>query len=164
MSITKYLLDHLLIFLCFAGLVPLGVAYYFELAHNLDPCQLCIYQRVPYGLAIILGLLGTVRKSISVWCVLIIGLAFLFNTFLAVYHVGIEQYWWGSSIGCQSGLIERVSVSEFKTLLSNKMPSACDVVQWSVFGISMAGFNILFSFCLSVICFFGFLDLRNMIK
>ena len=157
----KYFSNNLLILLCFVGLGTLGVVYYFELAHNLYPCKLCVFQRIPFGIAIVLGLLGIFKRKISGICVLIIGLAFLFNTFLAFYHMGIEQNWWTSSIGCQSGLIERVSVAEFKALLINKAQSACDIVQWSLFGVSMAGFNILLSFCLAVGCFFGFLDLRN---
>jgi disulfide bond formation protein DsbB len=71
-------------------------------------------------------------------------LAFATDAGLALYHVGVEQHWWAGPASCSGGLGTVRSVEDLAALLSKpiSIPS-CDKVAWSLFGVSMAGYNLL---------------------
>jgi disulfide bond formation protein DsbB len=137
-------------------LVPLGVlaasagalatAYVAEYVFKLDPCVLCLYQRVPYWTAIGLGLLALAVPGGS-WrglAVALAGLAFLIGAGIAVHHVGVERHWWTSAAACGGTLPAEMTVEQLRAQLA-KPPKPCDAVEWSLFGISMAGYNAVVS-------------------
>ena len=149
------------IFIFLVGVWALLVAYYFELFHDLYPCVLCLYQRIPYGLCICLGIFSFYKqKSIEV-CVLLAAICFFINMIIASYHFGVEKHWWTSILACESNLISVSSVDQLKAMLLTKTKPACDSVEWTFFGISMAGYNALISINLGLICLLGYLKLRR---
>jgi disulfide bond formation protein DsbB len=132
----------------FCSVAALAAALIGEYGFGLAPCQLCLYQRVPFCLAIILAILamrlqGRARAVLFGLCALL----FLGNSGLALFHAGVEQHWWVGPASCSAGgaggaqTIEQLMEQLNKPL---RLPS-CDQIAWSLFGISMAGYNVLLS-------------------
>jgi disulfide bond formation protein DsbB len=151
----------------FARLVPLAVlglsvgalatAYIAEIFFGLEPCPLCLYQRIPFALTGVLALLalaGPLSGRLERTVINVCGLVFLIGGAIAVYHVGVEQHWWASA-ACPGGSPATLTFEQMQQALTSGEPKACDTVDWRLFGISMAGYNIVYSFALAAGCFFG---------
>ncbi len=130
-----------------ASLAILATAYGFEYLGGLKPCILCLYQRVPYGLAIGLSL-GALffapGAKAAAGLLGLLALIFLGNGGLAIYHVGVEQGIFAATEACGASAAGK-SLEALRQSLLNTEPARCDAVAWSLFGISMAGYNALAS-------------------
>jgi len=132
---------------CVAALAAVLVAQY---GFGLLPCPLCTYQRIPYVVVLLLALaLLSLPGSSRLGPVLLglCALAFLVNSGIALFHVGVEQHWWAGLASCSSsGAAGAASVDDMLAQLSKpvKVP-ACDQVAWALFGVSLAGYNLLAS-------------------
>jgi disulfide bond formation protein DsbB len=148
-------------------LVPFGIfaasaaalisAYTAQYVFDLEPCILCLYQRVPYAVAGVLGLAAMFAPAFRFWAVGVAGVAFLIGGGIAFYHVGVEQHWWVSAAACGgSGASGPATVGELRQLLLNAAPvKACDQVDWTLFGFSMATYNVVMSLALAIASFWG---------
>lgn len=121
----------------------------FQYIGGLYPCRLCIFQRYPHVITIVLGLLAvglvyTGRRRAVPWLLALAGLTLLAGAGIAVFHVGVEQHWWPGLPGC-AGPGVGASLAETLEQARAGPPPRCDVVPWSMFGISMAGYNALIS-------------------
>ncbi len=148
------------------GLSALAAAFTAEYAFGLRPCVLCIYQRVPYAVALGLGLLGLVALRPAVLqplLVLAAGLAFLAGAGIAGFHVGVEQHWWAGTPSCTTpGFDANLSLEDLQRQLDEAASFvACDEVPWSLFGISMAGYNLLASLILAAVFLLTAAKLRS---
>jgi len=131
-----------------ASLASLAVAFASQYWGGLQPCVLCIYQRYPYGVAAALGLVGLLvaaRPAGLRVVLLLAGLVFLVDAGIAAFHVGVEQHWWAGTSECGTTLDLNASPEDLKNQLLNQPPVRCDEVPWSLFGISMAGYNFLYA-------------------
>jgi disulfide bond formation protein DsbB len=142
-----------------ASLASLAVAFASQYWGGLDPCVLCIYQRYPYGVAAALGIAGILVAGRPAWLrgvLLLAALVFFVDAGIAAYHVGVEQHWWQGTAECGSTLDLTLSPEELKKQLMNQPVVRCDEVAWSLFGISMAGYNFLYALALGfVMLWFG---------
>ncbi|MCB1531570.1 MAG: disulfide bond formation protein B [Alphaproteobacteria bacterium] len=129
-----------------------------EVFWGLEPCILCIYQRIPFLAVVIFAVLGFAFKRKSAATNTLLGmsaLAFLINSMIAFYHTGVEQKWWISAVeGCavpaDFGMSEQ---SMLENILS--APSArCDEIPWAdpVLGLSMANYNVILCLGLFALC------------
>ena len=135
------------VFLGFFGvsLAVLAMAYGFEFLGGLKPCVLCLYQRIPYGLAagIALGaFFFSPHRRAAAGLLLLLAALFFANGLLAFYHVGVEQGWVVASC---SGIGTSESLDALRQSLLNTQPVRCDEVSWSFLGLSMAGVNVMMS-------------------
>lgn len=128
-----------LVLLIPAGL--LGGAYVSEYGFGLWPCEMCWWQRYPHMAAIALGLLGLVRPGMRALTVLA-ALAVLVSGLIGFYHAGVEYGWFPGLTGCTSEVA--LGGDALEAILNAPMVR-CDQVQWELLGISLAGFNFLFS-------------------
>ena len=114
---------------------------------GIKPCPLCLEQRLPWYVMIVLGgaIFGAGRANapraalIALYAVAL-GLMIV-SVYLAGFHAGVEYKWWPGPQTCTSGSLP-------KTIDLNNLANDvvfCDKVAWSLFGISLAGFNFLFS-------------------
>lgn len=141
------------------GIVALAVAYYAQIVNGLEPCILCLYQRVPFGIVIVLGLIGMFRPRDLGWILPLGGVVFLVGSGIAFYHVGVEQHWWESS--CAGELTTGISTGDLMAGLQEKPPKSCDELEWTLFGVSMATYNVAYSWALALFCFAGAKKLRG---
>jgi len=142
-------------FLALIGVGALVTAYTAEYAFGLEPCILCLLQRIPYALIALIGWVGLKRPH-WMWAgnlTAIAGFVFLAGAGLASYHVGVEQHWWRSATGCGGEVGKPVSATDLTAMLQSKPPKACDEVDWTLFGVSMASYNAFFSLVLAGITF-----------
>ena len=129
------------------SLATIGGALLFQYVGHLAPCEICLTERWPYYIAIPLSLLGLVSKARPplLWLALI-AVLFLVSTGLGAYHVGVEHHWIAGPTACTgSGIGVAKTVEELKRLMESQQSVRCDQVQWTLFGISLAGFNFLIS-------------------
>ena len=122
----------------------LMAAFAFEHLGRLLPCKLCIWQRWPHALIIGTALLGMGFMRPGFVFLLITAFATL-NIGLSGYHVGVEQGFWPGPASCSGNLDNTLSNSDMLDMLLATPVIRCDEVAWSFFGISMAGWNMLFS-------------------
>jgi len=136
------------------SLGALSAALVAQFGFGLLPCPLCLYQRVPYVAAAAIALVMLLVRPGSKLGAALVGLcalAFFAGASIALFHVGVEQHWWQGLASCTSqGIAGAQSVEDLAALLSKPVKIAsCDSVQWSMFGVSMAGYNLLASVALS---------------
>jgi len=120
---------------------------------GIEPCSLCLYQRWPHAAAVVLALAalpappgGRVRAALLG----LAGIALLAGAGIAAYHVGVEQHWWAGTAACGSAApAGSGSVADLRAQLWEQPAVPCDVVPWSLFGLSLAGFNALLSLALA---------------
>ena len=124
-------------------------AFAFQYIGGLAPCKLCIWQRWPHTVAILIGAL-TLITGIRMLGYLG-ALAVLFGAGVALYHVGIEQKWWLGPTTCSSGSTEGLTPEQLLEQIMAAPLVRCDEIAWEMLNISMAGWNGLFSVALAVI-------------
>jgi len=132
----------------------LGAAFIAQYMFGLAPCHLCIYQRIPYAIIIVLGLIaGFGPNKFAPVHLLVIAIALAIEFGLATFHVGVEQKWWEGFDSCSISL-EGLNAEQIREQILGAPRALCGDVAWSLFGISMAGYNALLSFGLLVLTAF----------
>jgi disulfide bond formation protein DsbB len=109
------------------------------------PCPLCLWQRWPYALLIALGLIGwrwRPRAMLGLAVLVLLG-----SAGLAGYHVGVEQGWFALPAGCAAAG-QASTIEELRQLLA-EAPPACDQVGFTLFGLSLATWNVVTSLALA---------------
>jgi disulfide bond formation protein DsbB len=135
-----------------ASATTLLAAYTFQYAGGIEPCILCRYQRLPYWLAVGLGLaaLAAARWPRLQGLLLgAVGLGFAVGAGIAGYHVGVEQQLVAGPQACSDAIGEAATLEELRAQILGRPVVRCDVVPWSLFGISLAGFNGFISLALA---------------
>jgi len=115
-----------------------------------EPCRLCLYERIPYFLSILLIIKMLFIKKYERVTLLILFLVFISSTALAFYHFGIEQGFFSESLACTTGDLSK-TVSKEELLQQLKQNSiSCKDVSFRILGLSLAAINTIFSLVLSV--------------
>ena len=107
---------------------------------GLFPCEMCHWQRWPHEAAIGLALIAFItRPPLRTILVVLAAMAILISGAIAVFHAGVEYHWWDGITSCAT--TGHGSLADIM-----KAPVIrCDVPQWTLGGISLAGFNAIFS-------------------
>ena len=142
------------ILLLLLSTISLFFAYFVEYSLKHLPCNLCLIERVPYMLTIILSFLVLILSKYERVILVFIGLFFVFGTFVSFYHFGIEQGFFNESLVCElSGIsVKPMSAEELLKELGTERIS-CKNVTFRIFGISLATLNTITSLVVSVIIF-----------
>src|SRR5512145_2645164 len=143
-----------------ASLAILGAALGFQYLGGLEPCALCHWQRYPYVATIVIGALAfgmsTVRPEPRRAIAALVALAsalFLAGMGVSAFHVGVEQGWWEGLATCGAPRGPARDIEELRRMLLGQKVVRCDEIAWSLFGISMAGYNFLLSLALAGFAF-----------
>ena len=116
-----------------------------------EPCKLCLYERIPYFLSMLLIMKIIFIKKYEKITLLILFLVFMSSAVLAFYHFGIEQGFFNESLACTSGDLSK-TLSKEELLEQLKQNSiSCKNVSLRILGLSLAAINTIFSLVLSVI-------------
>ncbi len=128
--------------------LALAAAYTAQYAYGLAPCELCLYQRVPYAAVIVFGMLGLALdnkpKAGKIFLALT-ALAFAVDAAIAFYHSGVERHWWASFLeGCTVPEIAG-NITDVLAQIEATPPVRCDQIPWTDpwFGLSMANYNVI---------------------
>ena len=120
----------------------LAGAYVSEYGFGLYPCEMCWWQRWPHFAALALALLSTVTAPRRLWIALA-AVAILVSGAIGAFHAGVEYGWWKGITGC--AMTAQASGGNLLDSIMSAPIIRCDQPQWTLMGISLAGFNFLFS-------------------
>ena len=148
---------YLIIFII--SLLSLLIALYIEFFLDYKPCKLCIYQRIPYLIAIFLTFLGISYPKKLIWLYALL-LTFFLSFLLSGYHVGIEREIFQEFSGCTGNSLNITDKNELLKLLNSEINS-CKNVDFRIFGLSLATINFLLSFLIFVLILKVILNEKN---
>jgi len=134
-----------------------GAALLSQYWGGLRPCELCLYERWPYyAVAVLTAIaLAAGQRYLSRAALALAALLFAIGAVLAFYHAGVEWHWFAGPTACTGGALDTSSVEALRAQLLATPPVRCDEVQWSLFGISLAGWNFVASVLLAAIAYFA---------
>ena len=129
----------------FISLISLISAFFIEYVLGYQPCNLCLIQRIPYGLSLILLILNYFRKKNEKFIILLLTMIFSFSFLISLYHFGIEQGFFDESAVCtMKNMSNIIDKEELLKQLQVKTVS-CKDVTFRIFGFSLTTFNIMIS-------------------
>ena len=130
--------------------IALTSAYFIEYILGHQPCNLCVYERIPYFLAMLIVLINYKFNKLEKYLILSLAIIFLIATILSLYHLGIEQGFIQESLLCD---LEKganiVDKDEILKQLQQKSIS-CKDVTFKIFGLSLTNYNIIISLLLTI--------------
>ena len=132
------------------SVIALSSAFFIEHALGYQPCNLCILERIPYFLAIIVLILNYKFIHLEKYFIFLLVLIFLAATVLSIYHLGIEQGFIKESLVCDlkkgSDLLSKEAI--LKQLQVKNI--SCKDVTFKIMGLSLTSYNILISLLISI--------------
>ena len=151
---NKFILNIILLFSAFA----LISAYFIQYILGHQPCNLCLLERIPYILSIVIIIISFIFKKFEKICLISLSLIFLSATLLSFYHFGIEQGFFKESLVCDlDKKFNNLSKEDILKELKEKTIS-CKDVTFKIFGLSLATINMIISLIISVIITNRFLN------
>ena len=143
------------------GAATLAGAWIFQYGFGIQPCPLCLEQRIAYYFAIPLACLlaagvsfGASRKVLVAGFV-VIAASMLWNAGLGAYHAGIEWGFWQGPQDCSGPITDLGGAGGILKKIETIRIVRCDDVQWKFLGLSLAGYNVLISLALVALAFWG---------
>lgn len=133
----------------------LGGALVSQYVFGLHPCEMCMWQRWPHLAAIILALLAIVtraRPSASMSLTILAALAIAISGGIGAFHAGVEYGWWQGLTACSTTPVGGSTADILNSIMATPL-TRCDVAPWSLFGISLAGFNAILSLAAAIAIF-----------
>tara|TARA_B100001179_G_C18294841_1_gene276939 strand:+ start:18 stop:500 length:483 start_codon:yes stop_codon:yes gene_type:complete len=151
---NKTILNLILLFSIFALLT----AYFIQYVLGHQPCNLCLIERIPYILTIIIITLILIFKKFEKFFLLLLTLIFVAATLISFYHFGIEQGFIKESLVCDLGAQTNNFTKEDLLKELKTKTISCKDVTFKIIGLSLASINIIISLILSVITLKLFLN------
>src|SRR5271154_5043325 len=151
------------IFVLAASAAVLGAVLVSQYWGGLAPCELCLKERWPWTAAIAISFVATMTGSRRALprVALLLALVFAAGTALAFYHVGVEQHWFAGPSACTAAAGTPTTLEALKAQLLHQQPVRCDEPAWTLYGISLAGWNFLASLIMTGICLVVFVRVRS---
>ncbi|WP_440655204.1 disulfide bond formation protein B [Candidatus Pelagibacter sp. HIMB1506] len=144
---NKSLFLKLILFVSFVALLS---AFFIEYVLGHQPCNLCILERIPYVIAIVIILLNYKFSQFEKIFLVLLVIVFLTATILSVYHFGIEQGFIEESLVCDlKNGSEATSKEEILKQLQ-KQKVSCKDVTFKIFGLSLTTYNIVISILITI--------------
>lgn len=125
----------------------LALAYTSEIVFDLRPCTMCYWQRIPFAVILVLALLAyfvpqaKVKRGLLWLCVATLA----GGAALAAFHAGVEWRWWEGPSGCSGGINGALTTEQILAQIKGAAIVSCTDAAVRVLGLSMAGWNALYS-------------------
>ena len=125
-------------------------AFFIEYILGHQPCNLCLIERIPYGLSLILIITNYATKINENFIILLLILVYIFSFTISVYHFGIEQGYFEESAVC--GLKNAANIISKEEILMqlSKQTISCKDVTFRIFGLSLTSINIIISLIITI--------------
>ncbi len=144
-------------FILVAVAAVLATVYTAQYGFHMEPCVLCIYQRVPYWAAAAIALTALMvptadRPGVAT----LLGVLFLCGAALAFYHTGVEQQWWHAATSCaaaEGAPNMPMNFEAFSTTPLKPLVKSCEDLDWTIFGLSITVYNTATQIVLALIAF-----------
>ena len=114
---------------------------------GLYPCEMCHWQRWPHYAAILVAVLAFLSPGRDARRILVlVGAALIaVSGAIGVFHAGVEYGWWKGITGCSTTVHSTGNAADMLDQIMNAPIIRCDVPQWTLGGVSLAGFNAIIS-------------------
>ena len=133
------------------SLFALFSAYFIEYVLDHQPCNLCLIERIPYMVALIIIVVNYKFNNLEKYLILLLIFVFLAGTFISLYHLGIEQGFIKESLLCDLKNGSKIlTKEELLQQLQEKMVS-CKDVTFKIFGFSLTTLNLIISLLITII-------------
>ena len=142
-----------LIYILIIIIFSLISVFIIEFVLDHEPCKLCVYQRIPYVISILLISTILFLKKYKKIILFLLFIIFVISSILAFYHFGIEQGFFNESMLCESNNSLKALNKEELLKQLEQTNISCKDVSFRIFGLSLATINTIFSIVLSVIFF-----------
>ena len=133
-----------LVFLFILSFLVLIVAYFIQYVFGYQPCHLCIVERIPYTLAIIILILNHYFKKDQIFYSILLLLVFAFSFLISVYHLGIEQGFIEESTVCASSNIDLIEKDDILKSFT-EIRISCKDVAFRILNLSLTTYNMFIS-------------------
>ena len=119
----------------------------FQHIGGMAPCKLCIWQRYPHVVAIVIGGLALAfeHATLRFGIILAGALATATTAIIGIYHAGVEKAIFEGPTACTSSSIDKLSADDLMNQIMSAPLVRCDDIAWQLAGISMAGWNAIIS-------------------
>ncbi len=134
-------------------------ALYIEHILSIPACKLCLYQRVPYIIAIIICFFGYFFRNNKISLNLLI-ITFISSALISGYHLGIEHNIFNEFSGCTNENLDTIDKTKLLEILNEYLPN-CKDINFRIFGLSLATINFIISIALVLITIKYFLYEKN---
>ena len=146
------------------SLISIISAYFIEYILGHQPCNLCLIERIPYGVSVFFILFNYIFKKEDEFIILLLVLLFIFSSLISVYHLGIEQGFFKESAVC--GVKSATEIISKEELLKELqvITISCKDVTFRIFGFSLTIINMVVSFFILIILikiFMNYEKLKN---
>jgi disulfide bond formation protein DsbB len=148
------------------GAATIAGAWFFQVGMGLQPCPLCLEQRIPYYAAVPLAALiaiGAERRMprpLLAGGLALVALLMLWGTGLAAYHAGVEWHWRPGPQDCSGAGFSAGGGSLLQQMQTARVVR-CDAAAWTFLGLSLAGYNALISLALAAVAMWGLIAGRT---
>ena len=142
--------EHYLKIILLFSFVALISAYFIEYVLGHQPCNLCLIERIPYGLSMVLIITILVLKKNQKFLVLLLILTFIFSLAISFYHYGIEQGFFQESSVCGVRIFNEIITKEDLLRQLNEKTVSCKDVTFRIFGLSLTSINIVISLIFTI--------------
>ena len=125
-------------------------ALYIEFILGYKPCNLCIFQRIPYLAGIIISFIGfNYYKNDNI--LIILTIVFTLSSIISGYHFGIENNFFDELSSCTNNSLDQLNKEELLETLGKNMPVNCKDATFKILGVSLAAINTIFSILIVII-------------
>jgi len=139
------------IYIFVINLFVVSSALFIEYILKVKPCALCIYQRYPYYLILLLSALFFLKNNWKYSLMILMTLTSIVGFFLAVYHVGIEYGVIDELSSCKTEISKNISKDILLKELQSKLAPSCKQVDFKLFGMSLALINMIMSLIFAIL-------------
>jgi disulfide bond formation protein DsbB len=149
------------VILAVGTLATIGGFLFFQYVLGYLPCPLCLDQRIPYyvalplAIALVVGAAVGAPRWLLVGGLVVIAIAMLIGGGIAVYHSGVEWKWWAGPSDCSGPLNNFGKAGSLLQTIQTTIVVRCDEAAWRLFGLSLAGYNVLVSAVLAAVALWG---------
>ena len=133
------------------SLISLISAYFIEFILGHQPCNLCLIERIPYGISMILIIIISIYHKNEKFFILLLVLTFIFSLTISIYHFGIEKGFFEESAICTIKNFSETLTKEDLLKQLNEKTVSCKDVTFRIFGLSLTGINIIISLFIIII-------------
>lgn len=124
----------------------LSGAYISQYGFGLYPCEMCWWQRYPHLAALFFGIFAYMvpkfAPTVARVSTVLAALSLFISGIIGGFHAGVEYGWWEGITGCA---VTADPDADILDAIMNAPLIRCDVTPWELFGISLAGYNFIFS-------------------
>jgi disulfide bond formation protein DsbB len=139
------------IYIFVINLFVVSSALFIEYILEVKPCALCIYQRYPYYLILLLSALFFLKNNWKYSLMILMTLTSIVGFFLAGYHVGIEYGVIDELSSCKTEISKNISKDILLKELQSKLAPSCKQVDFKLFGMSLALINMIMSLIFAIL-------------